>query len=135
MKQIDLFGRDSSEDQQQKYSTKIEAPVYEPKNKKPHLLELRDHSKTLRLVKEIDASGLPEEEKEFLRAAATRHTVFNYEKIADYYAHASPEMQELMENSGLVIIDFKKAVERGYVRVCEEIRDQFLTEYGQGDEG
>lgn len=62
--------------------------------------------------------------------SARRHNVFNYEKIADYYAHSSKEMQNLMEKSGLVIIDFEKAIQYGYVKLCDEIRKQYLEEYG-----
>ena len=131
MKQINLFGLDSSaQGDESKYTTKIEAPVYEPKNMKPHIMELYDKSKTIRLIKEIEASNLPFEEKMFLLEAAKRHTVFNYEKIADYYAHSSPEMQKLMERSALVIIDFEKAIQLGYVRLCDDIRKQYLEEYG-----
>ena len=82
-------------------------------------------------MKEIENSSLPYEEKNFLLDAARRHTIFNYEKIADYYAHSSPEMQRLMEKSALVIIDFEKAIEYGYVKLCDEIRTQYLTEYGE----
>ena len=132
MKQVNLFGQEFAPNlDEQKYSSKIEAPIYEPKNKKPHLLELLDKSKTHRLIKEIDASNLPYEEKMFLIDAARRHNVFNYEKIADYYAHSSPEMQHLMERSGLVIIDFEKAIQYGYVKLCEDIRNQYLEEYGE----
>ena len=74
---------------------------------------------------------MPYEEKMFLIDAARRHNVFNYEKIADYYAHSGKEMQHLMERSGLVIIDFEKAIQYGYVKLCEEIRKQYLGEYGQ----
>ena len=131
-KQINLFGQEfAPKKEEQKYSTKVEAPIYEPKNVKPHLLELCDKSKTHRLMKEIETSNLPYEEKMFLMDAARRHSVFNYEKIADYYAHASPEMQHLMERSALVIIDFEKAIEYGYVKLCDEIRKQYLEEYGE----
>ena len=107
MKQVNLFGQEFAPNQdEQKYSSKIEAPIYEPKNKKPHIFELFDKTKTLRLLRQIYNCNLPLEEKKFLVEAAKRHTIFNYEKIADYYAHASKEMQELMERSGLVIIDF-----------------------------
>lgn len=129
MKQFNLFGKPDEEEK--KYSSKIEAPVYEPKNIKPHLLELVNKSKTERLMKEIESSDLPYEEKMFLMDAARRHNVFNYEKIADYYAHSSMEMQHLMERSGLVIIDFEKAIQYGYVKLCDEIRTQYLTEYGE----
>ena len=39
-------------------------------------------------------------------------------------------MQELMERSALVIIDFEKAIQLGYVKLCEEIRAQYLEEHG-----
>ncbi len=132
MKQINLFGQEFSPNQEdQKYSSKIEAPIYECKNNKPHLLELIDNSKTYRLIKEINNSKLSIDEKNFLIDAAKRHNIFNYEKIADYYAHATPEMQNLMERSGLVIIDFEKAIQYGYVKLCDQIKKQYLEEYGQ----
>lgn len=67
----------------------------------------------------------------FLVDSARRHTVFNYEKIADYYANSSKEMQEFMERSALIIIDFEKAIEYGYVKVCDDLRNQYLEEYGE----
>lgn len=130
MKQFTIFDKEN-DGAEKKYSAKIEAPIYEPKNKKPHILELCDKSKTNRLINEINASNLPDEEKRFLIDAAGRHSVFNYEKIADYYSHSSKEMQNLMENSALVIIDFEKAIEYGYVRLSDAIRTQYLEEYEQ----
>ena len=130
MKQRNLFVESITNTQNsQKYSKNIEAPVYEPKNKKPYLLELIDKTKTHRMIRKIDSSNLPIEEKTFLIDAARRHNVFNYEKIADYYAHSSKEMQELMEESAFVIIDFEKAIENGFVNICEEIKTQYLQEY------
>lgn len=131
MKQTNLFGKDLEEEKQSKYSNKIDTPIYEPKNSKPHILELLNKQKTQRLMKEIEQSNLPYDEKMFLMDAAKRHIVFNYEKIADYYAHSSVEMQRLMERSGLVIIDFEKAIELGYVKLCEEIKSQYLEEYNE----
>ena len=126
-KQATLFGGELEPDlEDSKYSSKIESPVYEPKNKKPHLLELVDIAKSNSLIREVLASDIPQDVKEFLIEAAKRHSVFNYEKIADYYAHATPEVQHLMEKSALVIIDFGKAIENGYVRLCDEIRSQYL---------
>jgi len=127
-----MFGSQFKQDEsEKKYSSKIESPIYEPKNKKPHIIELCDKSKTHRLIREIDESSLDYDEKIFLIDAARRHNVFNYEKIADYYAHSSKEMQHLMERSGLVIIDFEKAIEYGYVQLCDEIRTQYMEEYGE----
>lgn len=126
-----MFGEEFAPKEDIKYTSKIAAPIYEPKNKKPHVLELYDKSKTQRLIREIDACNLPIEEKMFLIDAARRHTVFNYERIADYYAHSSKEMQLLMERSALVIIDFEKAIELGYVKLCDDIRNQYMEEYGE----
>lgn len=128
MKQANLFNLETKE-QSNKYTGKIEAPIYEPKNKKPHILELYDFSKTKRLINEINVSNIPDSEKVFLIEAAKRHTVFNYEKIADYYAHSNKEVQGLMEKSALVIIDFNKAIELGYVRLCEDIKNQYIEDY------
>jgi hypothetical protein len=132
MKQVSLFSKEENNvSENSKYSSKIEAPIYEPKNTQPHIMELCDKSKTHRLIREIDASSVSIEEKNFLMDAARRHNVFNYEKVADYYSHATPEMQYLMERSALVIIDFEKAIQNGYVRLCDEIKTQYLTEYGE----
>jgi hypothetical protein len=130
MKQTNLFGREVQQEEN-KYSLKIQTPIYEPRNAKPHLLELCDKTKTSRLMKEIDASSVSNEEKMFLIDASRRHNVFNYEKIAEYYAHSNKEMQELMEKSALVIIDFEKAIQLNYVKLCDEIRNQYLQEYGE----
>lgn len=131
MKQVNLFGAEFKADEtEKKYSSKIEAPIYEPKNAKPHLLELLEDSKTKRIIREIEASNVPNDEKAFLIEAAKRHNVFHYEKIADYYSHASKEMQHLMERSALVIIDFDKAIQMGYVKMCDDIKTQYMEEYG-----
>ena len=129
MKKQSLLFAPEQPTEPKKYHTGIEAPIYEPKNARPPLIFLCDDSKTRKLIREIDQSGLPEDEKQFLRMAAWRHAVFNYEQIADYYAHASAEMQKLMERSALVIIDFDAAIEGGFVKLCNEIRQQYYEEY------
>tara|TARA_R100000734_G_C3299451_1_gene90263 strand:+ start:76 stop:804 length:729 start_codon:yes stop_codon:yes gene_type:complete len=104
---------------------KIKAPTYEPKNEKPEVKELYDIKKADELIDKIKALKLNKTEKEFLTFAAYRHTVFDYSKIADFYAHSSKEVQELMEESALVIIDFDKAIENGYVKLTERIKKIF----------
>lgn len=131
MKQLNLFGDEYSHKLETKYTSKIKAPVYEPKNSKPHILELYDASKYQRLKQEILSSDISDDEKKMLIIAASRHIVFNYQKIADYYAHSSKEVQLLFERSALVIIDFEKAIEYGYVKLNEEITQHFLNEYDE----
>lgn len=128
---LDLPGSEHEEDE--KYTKKITAPIYEPKNEKPDIKDLFDPNKADALIEEIQAADIPEEERRFLIAAARRHTVFNFERIADYYAHSSPEVQDLMEKSALVIIDFDKAIEYGFVRLSDELAAQFIEE--REDEG
>jgi len=101
------------------YTGKIKAPIYEVKNKKPLISEIFDEKKTNNLIEKIEKSSLGDEDKDFLKKASMRHLVFNYSKIADYYAHSDKEMQGLMEKSALVIVDYKKAIENGFVQLSE----------------
>ena len=115
-----------------KYSHKICTPQYVPNNKMPKLEELADYSKYSKLIADINSSHVSEEEKKFLKYAATRHLVFRYDKIADYYAHATAEMQRLMEKSALVIVDFEDAILNGYVELTKEIDS--IVRLGSNDE-
>ena len=103
------------------YTNKIVAPVYEPKGENPPIISLIDRSKTDALQAEIKAAGLPDDVEGFLIDAAERHTVFHFGRIAEWYCHATPAVQELMEKSGMVIIDFKKAIEYGFVHLTERL--------------
>ncbi len=131
MKQESLFGEEFDKKIETQYTSKITIPNYEPRVVKPHIISLFDNSKTIRIITEINNSTLPETEKRFLIEAAKRHTVFNYENIADYYANASSEMQKLMERQALVIIDFEKAYQYGYVKLAQEIANCYLENYGE----
>ena len=128
MREINLFNVDTNEDK--KYTTKVNIPQYLPKNEKPGLNELADFNKYKQLMLDIEKSNVSEREKEFLRFAATRHVVFNYSKIADYYAHSNPEMQRLMEESALVIIDVDDAIANCYVYLSESIK-KILNDTGR----
>lgn len=105
-----------------KYTQSVKLPQYLPSSKKPLLEELVNQTKTKELLRHINESNVPEEEKEFLRLGAMRHLVFNYSKIADYYAHSDKEMQKLMEESALVIIDFDDAIANGYVELSKTLK-------------
>lgn len=113
------------------YSTKIDAPIYEITGKRPSISEMVDTTKRDELLAKIEkATDLPEDIKAFLVDAAQRHIRFNYENIAEFYAHSSKECQELMEDSALVIIDFEKAIENGFVILTETMDAMFRS----GDE-
>ena len=104
------------------YSRKIEAPIYEPQMPEPPpVADLFDTTKSDSLLASIDAADLPADVAEFLRHAARRHTRFNFAHIAEFYAHAPAELQTLMEESALVIIDYDKAIEGGFVKMSKEL--------------
>jgi hypothetical protein len=112
---------DAIVDDNDTYTRKIVAPTYEPKNEKPVIDDLFNTQKADELIHKIKQADLSEEELMFLSHCALRHTVYDYSKIADFYAHSSKEVQELMEDSALVIIDFDKAIEKGYVKLTKDI--------------
>ena len=126
MKQFSMFGDEPVKDDNNRYTKGVGSPLYAPKNRCTDLLELLDHSKSDRLIDEIINSNVTAEEKSFLIQAARRHNVFYYSKIADYYAHASLEMQRLMEKSALIIIDFEQAIELGYIELSSKVAQQYL---------
>ena len=104
------------DDDENVYTSEVNIPQYEIKGEKPDVSELLDRNKSEELINEIETADIPQEIKTFLKFAAYRHNVFDYSKIAEYYAQADEQVQELMEKSALVIIDFDDAVKNGYVK-------------------
>ena len=115
-----------------KYSRAIKVPQYIPSENMPKLEEMYDLSKYSKLLARINKSDVSEDEKKFLKFAASRHIVFTYSKIADYYAHANKEMQELMDESALVILDIDDAIANGYVALSEKMK-QLIDEEKERD--
>lgn len=100
---------------------------YEPTGRNCSLAECADYGKYKELIAEINKIELPAEIAEFLRMAATRHIVFNYRNIAEYYAKAPANIQQLMEQSSLVLVDFDNAVKNGLCQLhdkLEKLRDE-----------
>lgn len=130
MKQFNLFN-EKTKDINNKYTKKIKAPLYETNNVKPHILELYDRTKTKVIISKIESLNIPNEEKAFLKSAAERFTVINFSKVADYYAHSDKDVQEVFEALALVIVDFDKAIEYGFVKLNEQMTQQYLSENGE----
>lgn len=104
------------------YTNKIQAGYYQPSGRMPEINELTDDRKYQKLVDEIENTDLPEEIKNFLKTGASRHIVFNFEKIADYYCNTEGEkVKKLMEKQCLILIDLEKAIENGYVELTKNI--------------
>lgn len=119
---IEVTSNKSNTEVDSKYTNKVRIPQYQPSKICPKLYELCDRTKYLELLQNINRSDIPDDIREFLKISATRHIIFNYAKIADYYAHATPEVQRLMEQSALVIIDVDDAIANGYMRLSKNIR-------------
>lgn len=109
----------------EKYTNAINVPQYLPNDRKPPVGELYDPARTDRLLLAIDeAEDLPADIRDFLRAAAYRHTVINYRKVADFYANSDESIQRLIADSALIIIDPADAIAKGYAKLSDWLTTQ-----------
>ena len=106
-----------------KKKKKVDVPQYEPTGERPDIWELVDTAKADSFLEEIREANITDDEKDFLIKATRRLYEFNYKKIAEYYAQATPEMQELMEHLALVIIDFDNAIAYGYAQLSAALEE------------
>lgn len=113
----------ASNAQQQEYSNKMIIPQYAIVGDEPLLIDLINTTKADSLKQQIESADLPKDIKELLLVAANRHVVFDYRKIAEFYPHQSAEVQELMEESALVIIDAEDAIRNGYANFLTTITE------------
>lgn len=112
-----------------KYTKKIEAPIYQITGEKPKIKDIFNSEKTDNLIEKINNSKIEEEElKRFLIYASYRHTIIDFSKVAELYAHSTKEIQQLFEDNALIIIDFNKAIEDGYVELSEDILEGLNNE-------
>lgn len=119
MKELEQMEKERKE----RYNRKIDIPQYQIKGDKPALYDLVDKSKYNELMSKIDDYDIEDDEKAFLKLSAARHLAFNYSNVAEYYAHATADMQRAMEAHALVIIDFEDAIKNGYVKLTNSIQD------------
>jgi len=124
----------SEAEEEGSYTREIKAPIYEPKGPPPPVSALCDRSKVSELLGRIDGAGLPHEVSEFLRFAAERHARFDFRSIANFYAHAPAETKRLMEDSALVIIDFDRAIENGFIKLSHRLGELVDMEKHSGVE-
>ena len=118
-------------DNENPYTKKIEAPIYKITGEKPQPEQTYDVTRYLRLCKRVDDSNVSDAEKALLKLAAARHIVFDYAQMAELYAHSNAEMQDLMEESALVIIDFDKAIELEYAKITQHLVDEFEEHFDE----
>ena len=129
---VDDWGVSLKEESGNVYSRKVEIPLYEPSGECPSISDCYDTTKVEELVANIKKAKIPKEVKDFLLIAAYRHAEFNYGLVADFYSHAPKEVQELFEDSALVVIDFNAAIEKGFIKLTGELKEEYAREYGEG---
>lgn len=99
---FEMFGEDEEDlEEDNPYTTKIDVPQYEITGEEPDISELVDTKKAEQFEKKISEylsdNKITKEQADFLIKATKRHNVFNYSKIAEYYAHQDKIIQELEE--------------------------------------
>ena len=91
----------------------VSIPYYTPAEKCPDAEELVDLSEVERLKDIVDDLECEDGLKRLLWARASFFADFDFQKIADYYAHSDKKVQDVMKELGLVIVIPKEAYERG----------------------
>lgn len=114
-----------------KYTRKITLPIYEPKKECPVIEQLIDTKKADKLIEKINSLNIDENIKKFLLLSATRLYEFRYDLIAEFYCHQNKEIKNIMEDLALVLIDFKKAIEQGYIELNNFIENCFLEDINE----
>jgi len=108
-------------DEPNPYTQKLDVPQYKIVGERPAVTELFDTTKKDELSKDIINADIPDDIKNLLLEASNRHTVFNYRKVAEFYPHASAEVQRLMEDSALIIIDSDHAIAKGFASFQQQL--------------
>ena len=102
----------------------VSIPYYTPAEDAPNCAELADLSEVEELNGMITKLKCEKGLEAILRARAAFFAEFDFQKIADYYAHADKNTQEVMKRLGLVIVMPKEAYEMG---MCD-FRESFDEE-------
>lgn len=102
----------------------VSIPYYTPAEETPETKDLADLSEVDDLMEMIANTKCDPELSKILQVRAAFFAEFNFQKIADYYAHSDKKVKELMKRLGLVIVIPKEAYERG---MCD-FRESFDEE-------
>jgi len=126
----ELFGEKAPE----KYTSLIRGLIYEPRmTDPPAISQLYNDAKLQLLLPRIESAKLPPELEYFFRLAAHRFVRFRFDLIAEYYAHASEDIRQIMRELVLVIVDYDDAIAAGVLKLSEKIIN-LINEANQKDE-
>lgn len=114
------FGFDLDQGDDDTYTGKTEGLIYEPADEKPEAFEMYDLSETQSLQRELNKLNIGIEFKEMLEAAAYRFAVFDYSKIADYYANGTDQEKKAIELLEMVIVDRGGKIEKAATKFVDD---------------
>lgn len=101
----------------------IEIPFYEASNIIPNIQELADTTEVNELINKIEKLEIENDLKNILKIRASFFADFNFQKIADFYHHSNEEIKLIFEDLGMVILAPKKALEKGFIEISENIME------------
>ena len=104
---------------EERYAENIGTIIYEPKETNHEITDLysTNFDRFDHMIEKIEN----EELRKFFHLRKHWFTVFNFKKIADYYAYqATAEEQKVFEALGLVLLDRNQLIENGFVQVIDE---------------
>lgn len=114
----------NEEEKKSKYTDLIKAPIYEITGEKPKISTLYNNEKSEKYIKLIKEKNFNNQIEVFLIESAKRLIEFDYKKIAEFYSHSNKDVQDIMEKLALVIIDYDKAYENGYIEISNKLKEQ-----------
>lgn len=119
---------DMKDEVENPYTQKKDSPIYEITGACPTINDCLSLGIVHEKIERINAADIPEEQKEMLRACAYRFAEINFANMAEYYAHQNGVVQELMEESALIIIDYDRAIEMGLVELDDRMQKLYHDE-------
>lgn len=113
------------------YSRKIESPIYVPTGDPiDDVATLYEETEVLEMQEQIRAADIPDDIRELLMKSAERFRRFNFDRVAEYYSQCEDEtVRALMERTAMVVVDFKQAIEKGFVVLADDVMNEYMKEY------
>ena len=118
----------SVKDSKNPYTQNTQTPIYEITGDCPSLDNCMNTEKVNELIKEIENADISSEQKMVFKCRAYMFADIDFRNFAEYYAHQSKEVQQIMEKLALVIVDFGAAIENGFVKMDKKIREIYESE-------
>ena len=102
----------------------IQLPFYIPAETEPTINQLANLDKTNELIDKINSLDINEDLKDLLKIRASFFTDFNFQKIADFYAKQTKEIQDIFKDLGMIILAPKEALEKGFIELSDYLIEE-----------